>query len=58
MVTDDENDQGYYDDIPISQEEVRKQVLDSIRLNNDNPEVIEQMLKTTPRDIKIEKALK
>jgi hypothetical protein len=33
MVADDENDQGYYDDVAITQEEVRKMVLKSMNLD-------------------------
>ena len=32
MVANDENDQGYYDDIPVTQEEVRK--IAASQLNN------------------------
>ena len=33
MIADDENDQGYYDDEPVTQEEVRKLVLKSLNTN-------------------------
>lgn len=33
MVADDENDQGYYEDEPVTQEEVRKLVLKSLNTN-------------------------
>jgi hypothetical protein len=35
MVADDENDQGYYDDIPITQDEVRQMVLKSLNLDSE-----------------------
>ena len=36
MVRDDENDQGYYDDVAISQEEVRELAIKALRSKNDN----------------------
>jgi len=47
LVADDENDQGYYEDIPLSQDEVRKLVLKSI--TDTNPELLERMKMTTPK---------
>lgn len=50
LVADDENDQGYYEDIPVSQDEVRKLVIKSI--TETNPELIEKMRKTTPKEVR------
>ena len=44
---DDENDQGYYEDVPVSQEEVRRLVLRS--LQSDNPELLQKIKATTPK---------
>lgn len=44
MVAVDENDQGYYDDVPVTQEEVRSLVLKSL-----NPELIDKLIKNKPK---------
>ena len=36
MVKDDENDQGYYDDVAVSQEEVRELAIKALRSKNGN----------------------
>lgn len=45
-IRDDENDQGYYDDVPISQQEVRQMVLQS--LQTSSPEFMESVKASTP----------
>lgn len=49
MVADDENDQGYYEDEPVTQEEVRKMVLKSMT-TEDNVERMDKMIQTTPKE--------
>ena len=49
MVADDENDQGYYEDEPVTQEEVRKMVLKSMS-TEDNVERMDKMMQTTPKE--------
>jgi FKBP-type peptidyl-prolyl cis-trans isomerase len=49
MVADDENDQGYYEDEPVTQEEVRKMVLKSMS-TEDNVERMDKMIQTTPKE--------
>jgi len=49
LVADDENDQGYYEDEPVSQDDVRKLVLKSLQLTDETLQNIE---KTTPRGSK------
>lgn len=51
LVADDENDQGYYDDEPVSQEEVRQLVLKSLNTNANNPELMDKMFQTTPETL-------
>eukprot|EP01041_Mallomonas_annulata_P006348 gene6348-12839_t len=50
LVADDENDQGFYEDTPISQEEVRKLVLKNLRTNS--PEVLDGILNSTPKEFR------
>lgn len=45
----DENDQGYYDDTAISQDEVRELVMRNIEQNN--PELMERMQQSTPKQM-------
>jgi len=47
-VADDENEQGFYDDEPVSQDDVRKLVLKSLQLN---AETLAKMKETTPVEI-------
>ena len=49
MVADDENDQGYYEDEPVTQEDVRKLVLQSMNAE-ENAERMEKMFQTTPKE--------
>ena len=49
MVADDENDQGYYEDEPVTQEEVRQLVLKSMS-TEDNAERMDKMMQTTPKN--------
>ena len=51
LVADDENDQGYYYDEPVSQEEVRQLVLKSLNTNANNPELMDKMFQTTPETL-------
>ena len=51
LVADDENDQGYYDDVPVTQEEVRQLVLKSLQTGND-PEIYDKMMESTPREFR------
>ena len=48
MVAPDENDQGYYEDEAVSQEEVRQLVLKSLKANNEGPDLMDKMFQTTP----------
>ena len=47
MVREDENDQGYYEDVPVSQDEVRALVLKSFQANN--PDFMKRLKTTTPK---------
>ena len=49
MVADDENDQGYYEDEPVTQEEVRKMVLKSMTTEDDTDRM-DKMIQTTPKE--------
>jgi hypothetical protein len=48
-VADDENDQGFYDDVPVTQDDVRSLVRKSLESNR--PEFYENLETTTPRDL-------
>ena len=50
LVADDENDQGYYDDVAVSQEEVRELVLKSLQSSGD-VDFIEKLRQTTPPNL-------
>jgi len=52
LVADDENDQGYYDDIPISQDEVRELVLKSMKADTEEAGLVDRIIQTTPTEIK------
>lgn len=52
LVADDENDQGYYEDEPVSQDDVRKLVLKSLQVTDKTLENIE---KTTPNEKSVNK---
>lgn len=45
-IKEDENDQGYYDDVPVTQDDVRKLVIKSLRA--DNPEFLNSVKDSTP----------
>lgn len=47
LVTDDENDQGYYDDEPVSQEQLRKLVAENIK--GKQSKLLENIEATTPK---------
>ena len=49
MVAEDENDQGYYDDVAVSQEEVRQLVLKSLKSNT--ADFMEKLKKETPPNL-------
>lgn len=48
-IADDENDQGFYDDVPVTQEDVRSLVRKSLETNR--PEFYDNLLETTPREL-------
>jgi FKBP-type peptidyl-prolyl cis-trans isomerase len=48
LVADDENDQGYYEDEPVTQDEVRKLVLKSMDADVNNGLLMDKMIQTTP----------
>lgn len=50
LVAEDENDQGYYDDVAVSQEEVRKLVLKSLQ-NPGDVNFLEKLRETTPPNL-------
>jgi hypothetical protein len=43
LIADDENDQGYYDDVAVSQEEVRELVRNSLTID------LEKIMKNKPK---------
>jgi len=49
LVAEDENDQSYYDDLAMSQEELRSLVLKS--LNSNTPEFFETLKRETPKSL-------
>eukprot|EP00597_Dinobryon_sp_UTEXLB2267_P016617 CAMPEP_0201097086 /NCGR_PEP_ID=MMETSP0812-20130820/6145_1 /ASSEMBLY_ACC=CAM_ASM_000668 /TAXON_ID=98059 /ORGANISM="Dinobryon sp., Strain UTEXLB2267" /LENGTH=209 /DNA_ID=CAMNT_0047351785 /DNA_START=250 /DNA_END=879 /DNA_ORIENTATION=- len=49
-IVDDDNDQGYYDDEPVTQQEVRQLVLKSLQANADD-KLLETMQKSTPSQL-------
>jgi len=49
-ITVDDNDQGLYDDVPVSQDEVRNLVKQSLQ-QGTQPEINEEIQKTTPKDL-------
>jgi hypothetical protein len=42
--------QGYYDDVAVSQQEVRKLVLKSLQLNADDA-LLDNIVKSTPKNL-------
>lgn len=50
LVAEDENDQGYYDDVAVSQEEVRNLVLKNLQSAAD-ADFIEKLRETTPPNL-------
>ena len=51
LVADDENDQGYYEDEPVTQDEVRKLVLKSMDTDINNSQLMDKMIQTTPEPL-------
>lgn len=51
LVADDENDQGYYEDEPVTQDEVRKLVLKSMDTEINNGPLMDKMIQTTPNTL-------
>ena len=51
LVADDENDQGYYEDEAVTQEEVRKLVLKSMDTVINNGQLMDSMIQSTPKTL-------
>eukprot|EP00596_Hydrurales_sp_CCMP1899_P001413 CAMPEP_0119043374 /NCGR_PEP_ID=MMETSP1177-20130426/21207_1 /TAXON_ID=2985 /ORGANISM="Ochromonas sp, Strain CCMP1899" /LENGTH=110 /DNA_ID=CAMNT_0007011317 /DNA_START=665 /DNA_END=997 /DNA_ORIENTATION=+ len=51
MVADDENDQGYYEDEPVTQEEVRRLVMKSMDVQVNRDAMMDKMIQTTPNTL-------
>lgn len=42
---------GYYEDVPVTQDEVRKLVLKSMDAEINNGQLMDKMIQTTPDDL-------